>query len=132
MGSDVYVGLAVCSHDGALVAGARFSNVSITGSVFGQWQSADIGVVQVAGNPLDTLYLAVEDSDGTSNAVSHPDRTVIATGDWAKWKIPLSGFTSAGVNLNSVKKLYLGIGDRNSPRVGGKGTLYFDDLRLEP
>ncbi|MEN6426664.1 MAG: acyl-CoA thioester hydrolase/BAAT C-terminal domain-containing protein [Phycisphaerales bacterium] len=132
MGSDAYVGLAVCSHDGALVAGARFSSVSTTGSVFGQWQSADIGLIQVAGNPLDTLYVAVEDSDGTVTAVSHPDRTAIATGDWVEWKIPLSRFTSAGVKLNSVKKLYLGIGDRSSPRVGGKGTLYVDDVRLEP
>jgi len=132
MGSEAYVGLAVCSHDGALVAGAKFSNVSTTGSVFGQWRSADIGVVQVAGNPLDTLYVAVEDSNGTVKAVSHPDRTAIAMGDWVEWKIPLSRFTSAGVRLNSVKKLYLGIGDRSSPRVGGKGMLYVDDVRLEP
>ena len=132
MGSDVYMGLAVCSHDGALVAGANFSNVSTTGSVSGQWQSADIGVVQVAGNPLDTLYVAVEDSDGTIKVVSHPERAAIATGDWVEWKIPLSRFTSAGVKLNSVRKLYLGVGDRRCPRIGGKGTLYIDDMRLEP
>ena len=132
MGSDAYVGLAVCSHDGALVAGAKFSNVSTTGSVSRQWQSADIGVTQVAGNPLDTLYVAVEDSDGTIKAVSHPDHAAIATADWVEWKIPLSRFTSAGVKLNSVKKLHLGVGDRSCPRVGGKGMLYLDDMRLEP
>jgi hypothetical protein len=34
------------------------------------------------------------------------------------------------VNLASVKKMYIGVGDRNSPKLGGAGMLYIDDIRL--
>ena len=114
------------------VRGRILSNVSTTGGVSGQWQTADIGVAQVAGNALDTFYAAAEDSAGKIKVVSNPDRTLVATGSWERWSIPLSEFTSSGVNVNSIKKLYLGVGDRSSPRVGGTGKLYIDDIRLEP
>ena len=81
---------------------------------------------------MDTFYVAVEDAAGKIKVVTNPDRTLIATADWEEWKIPLSEFTSAGVNLNSVRKLTFGVGDRSSPRVGGAGKLYIDDIRLEP
>jgi hypothetical protein len=132
MADDVYIGLAVTSHEAGVVCGAKFSNVSTSGGVSGKWQMADVGTVQVPGNALDTFYVAVEDNAGKIKVVSNPDQTLITTGNWEAWKIPLSEFTSAGVNVNSVKKLYLGVGDRSSPRVGGTGKLYIDDIRLEP
>jgi len=135
MAADVYIGLAVTSHTIAtseVVCGAKFSKVSTTGSVSGPWQTAEVGVAQPAGNALDTFYVTVEDSAGKIKVVSNPDRSLIATGDWEACKVPLSEFTSAGVNLNSVKKLVLGVGDRSSPRAGGTGKLYIDDIRLEP
>jgi hypothetical protein len=36
------------------------------------------------------------------------------------------------VNLAAVKKMYFGVGNRNSPQVGGAGTLYIDDIGLYP
>jgi hypothetical protein len=53
---------------------------------------------------------------------------MVTTTTWTQWKIPLSSL--AGVNLAKVKKLYLGIGDRRSPVVGGAGRLYIDDIRV--
>jgi hypothetical protein len=133
MAADViYIGLAVTSRNAALVCGAKFSSVSVTGGVSGEWQTADVGVTQVPGNALDTFYVAVQDSAGKLKVVSNPDRTLIATGSWEKCSIPMSQFASAGVNLNSVTKLVLGVGDRISPTMGGTGTLYIDDICLEP
>jgi hypothetical protein len=62
--------------------------------------------------------------------VSHPDPTVIATGNWEQWNIPLSQFTSAGVDIGSIKKMIIGVGDRTSPKAGQAGKLYIDDIRL--
>jgi hypothetical protein len=43
-----------------------------------------------------------------------------------QWKIPLSQLT--GVNLATIKKMAIGIGDRKATKAGGTGTLYVDDI----
>jgi hypothetical protein len=130
MSPTVYVGLAVTSHVADVACGARISNVSTTGSVTGAWQPVDIGVTQINGNALDMFYVALQDSSGKTMLVSNPDRAVVASGNWEQWDIPLSQFSSAGVNLSSIKKMTLGIGDPSSPKTGGAGKLYIDDIRL--
>ncbi len=132
MANDVFIGLAVTSHAAGVVCGAKFSGVSTTGNVSGQWQVAEVGTSQVAGNPFEAFYAAVEDSAGRAKAVQSTDPTQIATGAWQEVQIPLTDFSSAGVDLSHIKKLYLGIGDRNSPKVGGVGKVYIDDIRLQP
>ena len=47
---------------------------------------------------------------------------------WQPWTIPLSEFTSAGVNMTAVKSLTLGVGNKAGPKAGGTGTVYIDDL----
>jgi hypothetical protein len=32
--------------------------------------------------------------------------------------------------MGSIKKLIVGVGDRNSPKSGGAGKVYIDDIRL--
>jgi hypothetical protein len=130
MANDVLIGLAVTSHQAGAVCGAKFSNVSTTGNVSGAWQVAEVGTTQVAGNTPEVFYVAVQDSAGRSKGVSNPDPTVIATGVWQEWQIPLSHFASAGVNVGEVKKLMVGVGDRNAPKAGGAGKIYIDDIRL--
>ena len=73
---------------------------------------------------------AVEDIAKHLKVVSNPDPVLISTGAWEQWQIPLSTFTSAGVNLGAVKKVYIGVGDRNSPKTGGVGKVYIDDIRV--
>ena len=130
MGSNVFIGLAVTSHIAGTVCSAKFSNVSTTGGVSGSWQMAEVGATQVNGNAPETFYVALQDNTGTPRVVSNPDPRVIATSDWQEWRIPLSQFTSAGVKVGSIKKMIVGIGDRSSPKVGGAGKVYIDDIRL--
>jgi hypothetical protein len=130
MTNDVLIGLAVTSHAAGAVCGARFSNVSTTGNVSGAWQVAEVGIEQVPGNAPETFYVALQDSSGKSKVVSHPDAAVIATGSWQQWAIPLSQFTSAGVNAAGIKKMTIGVGDPASPKAGQSGKLYIDDIRL--
>jgi regulation of enolase protein 1 (concanavalin A-like superfamily) len=128
MGSSVYIGLPVTSHDATLVTTAEISNVSTTGNVTGTWQVAAIGTDPEPGNSPEKLYIVVQDSAGKSKVVTHPDPAATTAASWQQWRIPLSDFTSAGVKMTSVKKLYIGVGDRSSPKAAGAGMLYIDDI----
>jgi regulation of enolase protein 1 (concanavalin A-like superfamily) len=128
MPQTVYIGLVVCSHNANAVAGAQFTGIATTGNVSGQWQSAAIGVEQPAGNGLDQFYLTVEDSLGKKATFVHPSATAVGMGSWQQWTIPLSDITAAGVKANSVKKLYLGVGDQSKPSQNASGLIYIDDL----
>jgi hypothetical protein len=78
------------------------------------------------GNGAGKLHIAIEDSAGKVG-VATSDAALTVT-SWTEWKVPLSSVT--GVNLAKVKKLYIGVGDRNAPVAGGAGRLYIDDIRV--
>ena len=80
-----------------------------------------------AANGADKLYVTVEDSAGKQATVTNADADAKVAA-WVEWKIPLSSLT--GVNLAKVKKLYVGVGNRKAPAMGGTGTVYVDDIRL--
>jgi hypothetical protein len=79
-------------------------------------------------NLPETCYVALQDSAGKIKAISNPALSVMVTGHGEGWSTPLSQFT--GINLSNVRKLIVGIGDRNAPKTGGKGKLNIDDVRL--
>jgi regulation of enolase protein 1 (concanavalin A-like superfamily) len=126
MTGSIYIGLCVTSHDAALTTTAEFSAAAATGGVTGAWQVAEIGVSPQPANIPDTLYVVVQDSAGKSKVVTNPDPAASASAAWQPWRIPLSSFT--GVNMASVKKLSIGVGDRTNPKAGGSGHLYIDDI----
>jgi len=128
MTGPVLIGLALCSHDAAITTGAEFSNIAFTGNVTGNWQVAEIGAAQPAGNSAEGLYVTVKDSSGKSKTVMNPDTAATVRGSWQQWKIPLSDFTSAGVKMNAVKSIVIGVGNKAAPVKGGAGKLILDDL----
>jgi len=79
-------------------------------------------------NGAGALYVAVEDSAGKIGVATHPNPAAVTLTTWTEWKIPLSSLI--GVNPAKVKKLYLGVGDRNSPAQGGACRMYIDDIRV--
>ena len=128
MEATAYVGLAVTSHDATKISTAEFSHVAITGGVFGLWQTTGIGSDPQPGNAPEPLYLAVEDSAGQSIVVAHPDLSAVLTTNWTQWKVPLRSLR--GVSLTQVKRLYLGVGDREAPIPGGAGRILIDDIQV--
>jgi hypothetical protein len=124
MTDPVLIGLALTSHLATQATSAEFSNVSFTGSVSGNWEIAEIGATQPVGNAPDTVYVAVEDTAGHVAVVTHPNAAIRS--GWTEWVIPYSDL--AGVNLNSVGMIYVGVGDRNNPTSGGNGTIFVDDI----
>jgi hypothetical protein len=127
MGSNVYIGLALTSHDAALTCEAVFSGVQTTGTITGQWQSQDIGIIS---NSAESMYITAGDSTGISSIVYHDDPAATQVDTWTEWVIPLQNFSNQGVNLADVDNISIGIGDRNNPQPGGSGKMYFDDIRL--
>jgi hypothetical protein len=97
------------------------------------WTANGAGVLVIhvrgrVGNTAAPLYAALEDASKHTAVVAYSDATVTAATKWTQWKVPLSEF--AGVNLAKVKKLVLGVGDRQSPAKGGVGRIYLDDICL--
>ena len=122
MGADVYVGLILSSHDFAKTAKAVFSNVSIAA---GPWANQDIGITT---NQQEPLYVALEDSAGNEAVVANDDPNAVLSSEFTEWTVSLQDFV--GVDLTSVKKLTLRVGDKAATQAGGKGVVYFDDVRL--
>jgi len=126
MTDPVLIGLALTSHNAAVATGAEFSNVSFTGSVSGDWRTAEIGAAQPEGNIPEAVYVALEDTSGGVAVVTHPDPGLSGESRWTEWTIPYSDL--AGVNLSRVAIIYVGVGDRDNPTAGGTGTIFVDDI----
>jgi hypothetical protein len=81
-----------------------------------------------AGNAPAPFYIMVEDNAKHVGVVAYSDTAVAKATQWTQWKVPLSGLT--GVNLAKVKKLSIGVGDKNNPVAGGSGRIFIDDIRV--
>ena len=128
MSANVYVGLALTSHDTALTCQAVFSNVTTTGSVTGQWTHQDVGILS---NDAEPLYVAVSNSTGTPAIVVHDDPAAAQIGIWTEWIIPLQAFADQGIVLTNVDRIAIGLGTRGNTTVpGGSGKIFIDDIRL--
>ena len=84
----------------------------------------------IATNDPGSLYVAIHDKNGRTGVAMHPDAAALTAVQWVEWKIPLTVFTDAGVTVTAVKKMYVGVGDRKTPKAGGAGALYVDDIRV--
>ena len=127
MASNVYIGLALTSHDATATTQAVFSNVTMTGNVSGQWAHQDIGITSNAAEPM---YVALTNKNGAPAVVAHEDPAAATIDVWTEWRIPLQAFTDQGINLTNVDKIAIGLGSKGGAAVGGSGTIYIDDIRL--
>jgi hypothetical protein len=128
MSSNIYIGLALTSHNAGATCQAQFSNVMITGTVSGQWTNQDIGI---ANNDSEPLYVAVSNSTGTTAVAVHDEPAAATIDTWTEWIIPLQVFADQGINLTDVDRIAIGLGTRGNITVpGGSGKMFFDDIRL--
>jgi len=128
MATNVYIGLAVTSHNAALTCQGVFSNVTTTGNVTGQWANQDIGI---ESNNAEPLYVAVSNSAGAPAVIVHDDPAATQINQWTEWIIPLQAIADQGITLTNVDKIAIGLGTQGNMTVpGGKGKVYIDDIRL--
>jgi len=126
MTASVYIGLAVTSHNPDAITTAQFSSVSATGGT-GSWETQAIGVAQPA-NTAAPMYVAVQDNAGKIKVISHPDPAATTLATWQQWRIALSEFSSGGVKMTAVKTLFIGVGNRTTPKSDGAGRVFIDDI----
>lgn len=120
----IYIGLAVTSHSPDVPCEAQFSNLSFPDTSVGpEWTTMDIGI---RTNQAESMYAILNGS----SAVYHDDPNVSLTNQWTEWNIMLQSFADRGADLANITSLGIGLGDRNNPQAGGKGTMYIDDIRL--
>jgi hypothetical protein len=82
-------------------------------------------------NGPDPLYIAVANPTGSSVIIPHEDANAALTLAWTKWSIPLQHFADRGIDLSDVDQLIIGLGSKSGmTTLGGIGTMYFDDIRL--
>jgi hypothetical protein len=62
--------------------------------------------------------------------VNHPDPTALRAAEWQQWLISLATFTPDEMNMSALKRMYIGVGDRQKPEPGGAGTIFIDDIML--
>ncbi|OHB64688.1 MAG: hypothetical protein A2Y77_03650 [Planctomycetes bacterium RBG_13_62_9] len=124
MKAPVYVGLALTSHDARATCQAKFSNVSFpTTTVPAGWKDQDIGIISNSPEPMYVIL------SGTT-VIYHDLPNTSQIRDWTLWEVPLQEFADLGENLSQVGSFGIGFGNRDDPQPGGKGTMYFDDIRL--
>ena len=121
----VYIGIALSSNNPEQTCTAVFSEAGTTGTITGQWQSQDIGIVANAPEPM---YVAIANSTGAPAPVYHDDPDAATIDAWTKWVIPLKAFADQGVDLTNVDRIAIGFGDKNDVKAGGSGTVFFDDI----
>jgi hypothetical protein len=130
MTSNVYIGLALTSHDAALTSEAVFSNVTTTGNVSGQWAHQDVGITSNAAEPM---YVELSNANSVSAIVAQEDPAAATIDTWTEWVIPLQTFADQGINLSDVDSIAIGLGAKSGmASSGGSGAVYFDDIRLYP
>jgi hypothetical protein len=79
-----------------------------------------------AANAAERMYVALNGSAVVYN--DNPD--ALKAAKWTQWIIPLKSFADQGVNLTNVNTITLGFGTKGSPKAGGTGKVYFDDISL--
>ena len=126
MAADVYIGLALTSHQRYAKAQVTFSNVTLSGNVTGAaWTDQDIGIIS---NQAERMFVSIANATGQPAIVFHPDPNAILSNTWAAWNIALGDF--AGINLSNVDRISIGFGTKGNTSPGGSGLVYFDDVRL--
>ncbi|UCD27338.1 MAG: hypothetical protein JSV03_09415, partial [Planctomycetota bacterium] len=134
MNQQVFIGLAVSANVGIANPATTTSVLSMP-TVSGTVDSAgpfdtflDIGMLI---NSPDNLYVIVEDSAGNTAMMMNPDNpTVVQSPVWQQWSIDLQEITNEGVNLQNIKNLTIGVGDKTGQITGATGTLFIDDIGL--
>ena len=128
MDGTVYIGLALTGRNPSVTGEAKFSNVTTTGNVGGQWVHQDIGIL---GNDAEPLYVALTDGAGASAVVPHDDAAAATIDVWTEWVVDLQKFADQGVNLADIDRIAIGLGTQSGlPAPGGSGTLFIDDILL--
>lgn len=140
-----YIGLCVTSNIDGDMCTAELSNVYMAeDTAYYDPDGDDVGdpdtgvdLGSYVYNDPEPMYVGLKDSDSNaiwyypgSNDANYADPCATRIGTWTEWRIDLNDFVVQGVDVCDVRKIYIGIGDKNNPSSSGSGTVFIDDIRL--
>ncbi len=113
-----------------------YSQVERTFAAPEDWTAGDPNVLSLwfrgkSSNAPGLLYMALEDAAGKNTGAVHENLQAVLLEEWQQWQIDLKVFCDGDVNLQDVKKLSLGVGDRLNPEPAGTGILCIDDIEVQ-
>ena len=85
-------------------------------------------------NVEQPMFIRLEDSAGNTSTVVHPYTYAVQSEFWRSWEIALEEFSNGGVDLATVTKMVIGIGDgtNSGQKKEDVDTIYIDNIRLYP
>jgi hypothetical protein len=132
MTGEIYIGLALTSHNVNALCKTQFSDVKINGAVSPPvliWTDEVIGT-EMQSNDAEPMYVAIANNTGSPAVIYYDDPNASQIDTWTQWNIDLEEFKDKGINLADVNSIAIGFGNRSNPQAGGSGLVYFDDIRL--
>jgi hypothetical protein len=85
-------------------------------------------------NVEQPMYVRVEDAAGKRATITHPATYAVQSEPWRSWDVALSEVSKAGVDLKTVKKLTIGVGNGTdsgqAKATNDVDVLYVDSIRL--
>jgi len=83
-------------------------------------------------NDTEQMYVRLKDTGENEARICYgdygEDMNDIRVAEWRQWDIGLPDF--AGVDASNINKICIGFGDISNQIPGGRGIVYFDDIRL--
>jgi hypothetical protein len=116
-------------------AGVTNSEASLALTAPRDWTQAGVAELSLwfrggSANAAEPLYISASNAAGTPAIVAHDDLNAAQISRWTQWTIPLQAIANQGINLTNVDKIGIGLGGKGGAAVGGTGTVYIDDIRL--
>ncbi|MHC4327195.1 MAG: LamG domain-containing protein, partial [Planctomycetota bacterium] len=107
----------------------KYSEATMTLSYPRDWTERNVNTLTLwfRGDPANTparMYVVLNGRAVVYNKSRGPTQT----DTWTRWNTDLTQFV--GVDLVNVNTITIGFGDKDNPRTGGSGVVYFDDIRL--
>jgi len=103
------------------------------------WTAQDVDELSLSfvgehENAEHLMYLMLEDAAGQSFRIENPYTYVCQSDSWRQWTIALGLFSDGGVDLTSVQKITIGIGDGTDSGQADddRDHLYIDQIILRP
>ena len=116
--------------------GFKYSEAEKTLSYPRDWTEEDVSELSlwfygVPTNDPEPMYVAIANKAGAPAVIYHYDPNAVRIDTWIEWTIPLQTFADQGIDLIDVDRIAIGFGTRGNLTVpGGRGKMYFDDIRL--
>ena len=110
---------------------ANYSEVTMTLTSLRDWTIEGVDVLSLwfygdPNNAAESMYVALNGS--ALSYYDNPEALLIEK--WMEWTVNAKEFADQGVDLTNAHSISIGFGDKNNPKLGGSGLVFFDDIRL--